>query len=88
VETNLSLVEKMRRDFGLEMPLLEDDDTPENYFEKFTEILKLRKTWSIRRHVTLALLSFGKLLMYRESRSEELARRSEHRQAPAGPRAV
>src|ERR1035438_1082170 len=24
---NLSLVEKMRRDFGLEIPLLEDDDT-------------------------------------------------------------
>jgi hypothetical protein len=66
VETNLSLVEKMRRDFGLEMPLLEDDDTPESYFKKFAEILRVKKGWSIRRHVTLALLSFGKLLMYRD----------------------
>ena len=28
IETNLSLVEKMRRDFGLEIPLLDDEDTP------------------------------------------------------------
>jgi len=66
VETNLSLVEKMRRDFGIEIPLLEDNDTPESYFEKFTEILRLKKSWSIRRNLTLALLSFGKLLMYRD----------------------
>jgi very-short-patch-repair endonuclease len=66
VATNLSLVEKMRRDFGLEIPPLEDDDTPEVYFAKFADILKLKKGWSIRRHITLALLSFGKLLMYRD----------------------
>ena len=66
METNLSLVEKMRRDFGLEMPLLEDDDTPESYFEEFADILELKKHWSIRRQITLALLSFGKLLMYRD----------------------
>ena len=66
VETNLSLVEKMRRDFGLEIPLLEEDDTPERYFEKFSEILRIKKSWSIRRHLTLALLSFGKLMMYRD----------------------
>ncbi|HEY1221764.1 MAG: DUF4011 domain-containing protein [Bryobacteraceae bacterium] len=66
VETNLSLVEKMRRDFGLEIPPLEDDDTPETYFAKFGDILRLKKSWSVRRHITLALLSFGKLLMYRD----------------------
>jgi len=41
IETNLSLVEKMRRDFGLEIPPLEDEDTPETYFEKFTLILEM-----------------------------------------------
>jgi hypothetical protein len=30
VQTNLSLVEKMRRDFGLEIPPLDDEDTPED----------------------------------------------------------
>lgn len=66
VETNLSLVEKMRRDFGLEIPVLEDEDTLGGYFGKFAEILKFKKDWSIRRQITLALLSFGKLLMYRD----------------------
>jgi len=66
IDTNLSLAEKMRRDFGLEMPLWEEEDTPERYFAKFDEILKLKKRWSIRRQITLAVLSFGKLLMYRD----------------------
>jgi hypothetical protein len=66
IETNLSLVEKMRRDFGLEMPLLGEDDTPESYFKEWAAILELKKRWSIRRNITLALLSFGKLLMYRD----------------------
>lgn len=66
LESNLSLVEKMRRDFGLELPLLEEDDTPEAYFAKFADILKIKKHWSIKRQITLALLSFGKLLMYRD----------------------
>ncbi len=66
IETNLSLVEKMRRDFGLEIPVLGDDDTPESYFKGLAPILELKKRWSIRRQITLALLSFGKLLMYRD----------------------
>jgi hypothetical protein len=64
IGSNLSLVEKMRRDFGIEIPLLEDDDTPEGYFEKFSELLNLKKRWKIRRRITLTFLSFGKLLMY------------------------
>lgn len=66
VGTNLSLVEKMRRDFSLEMPFLDDDDTPELYFSRFEQILNVKKRWRIRRQMTLALLSFGKLLMYRD----------------------
>ncbi|WP_446743496.1 DUF4011 domain-containing protein [Silvibacterium acidisoli] len=62
--TNLSLVEKLRRDFGLEMPYIEEDETPEHYFERFAPILKLKQDWRICRQVSLALLSFGKLLMY------------------------
>jgi len=66
LESNLSLVEKMRRDFGLEIPIVEDDDTPEAYFAKFADILKLKRHWAVRQQITLALLSFGKLLMFRD----------------------
>jgi hypothetical protein len=36
VQTNLSLVEKMRRDFGLEIPTFDDEDGPGTYFAKFS----------------------------------------------------
>lgn len=64
--SNLSLVEKMRQDFAVEIPSLEEDDTPETYFARFEPILVQRQRWKIRRHMTLSLLSFGKLLMYRD----------------------
>jgi very-short-patch-repair endonuclease len=64
VTTNLSLVEKMRRDFGIDIPVLEDDETPEAYFRKFSEILEQKRDWRICKQISLGLLSFGKLLMY------------------------
>jgi very-short-patch-repair endonuclease len=66
VDSNLSLVEKMRRDFGIEIPLLDEDDAPEKYFARFADLLNLKKRWRIRRRVALTFLSFGKLLMYRD----------------------
>src|ERR1019366_2835765 len=64
--TNLSLVEKMRRDFALEIPNIEDEDTPESYFARFAPVLKQKRRWRVRSQITLSLLSFGKLLMYRD----------------------
>jgi hypothetical protein len=65
-DTNLSLVEKMRRDMGLEIPSLGEDETPKQYFDKFADLLGIKKRWRIRRQVTLSLLDFGKLLMFRD----------------------
>jgi hypothetical protein len=62
--TNLSLVEKMRRDFGIDIPCVEEDETPEKYYQRFSAILEQKRDWRICRQVSLALLSFGKLLMY------------------------
>lgn len=66
IDTNLSLVEKMRRDFSVEIPTLEEGETPSSYFDRFSEILDIKRRWRIRQQMTLALLSFGKLLMYRD----------------------
>jgi hypothetical protein len=66
LEPNLSLIEKMRRDLGLEVPALEGEESPEEYFAKFGSLLNLKKRWCIRREITLSLLSFGKLLMFRD----------------------
>jgi very-short-patch-repair endonuclease len=64
LSTNLSLVEKMRKDFGIEIPYLDEGETPEQYFARFEPILRQKSSWRICRQVSLALLSFGRLLMY------------------------
>lgn len=66
LSSNLSLVEKVRQDFGIDVPILDEDDTPEPYFSRFGPILYQKKRWRIRRQITLSLLSFGKFLMYRD----------------------
>jgi hypothetical protein len=66
IEENLSLREKLKRDFGLDMPNLSDDDAPESYFSKFQGILSAKPRWRLRRRITLGLVYFGKLLMFRD----------------------
>src|SRR5271170_3674748 len=65
-ETNLSLVEKMRRDMGLDIPWIVEGDSPEQYFARFSDLLKIKKRWQIRRYLVLSLLDFGKFLMFRD----------------------
>lgn len=77
-ETNLSLVERLRRDFGIEIPALDDQDTPTAYFVRLERILRQKSRWKIRRCISLALLSFGKLLMYRDLDPKGQSRVSTH----------
>ncbi len=66
IEENLSLREKLKRDFGLDLPDLSDEEAPESYFLKFRGILATKPRWRLRRRVTLGLAYFGKLLMFRD----------------------
>ena len=66
VVANISLQEKMRRDFNIAIPDLTDDDTPESYFAKLQPVFESHERWRVRRQITLTLLSFGRLLMYRD----------------------
>ncbi|MFW5740534.1 MAG: DUF4011 domain-containing protein, partial [Myxococcota bacterium] len=66
VTANLSLHEKLRRDFGVQLPVFEEDETPEAYFERVAQAVKAVPSWRVRRQITLSLLSFGKLLMFRD----------------------
>jgi hypothetical protein len=81
INTNLSLVEKMRRDFNIDIPSLQEEETPEHYFQRFDRILEQKRDWRISRQVSLGLLSFGKLLMYLDLDAErwpETAPLAEH----------
>ena len=63
--TNLSLREKLRVDFGLALPELDENTRPESYLEAVQKLIrKNQPQWRLRRFITLTLLNFKKLLMY------------------------
>jgi very-short-patch-repair endonuclease len=66
VFANLCLQEKLRQDFGLAMPELETDQLPGAYLERISRLIEGRDRWTVRRQMTMTLLSFGKMLMYRD----------------------
>jgi len=69
IEENLSLCEKIKRDFGLELPELSGEEEPdvEAYFKAIRTKLSAAKTWEIVPNaMTLGFFSFAKFLMYRD----------------------
>jgi hypothetical protein len=65
---NLSLREKLRRDFGLNLPEFEVDegDSLEAYLDAVADAVASRPGWSVRRMMTLTLLSFTNMLLVRD----------------------
>lgn len=63
--TNLSLREKLRVDFGMALPDLNENTEPEAYFEEVLALIQENQPrWKLRRFISIALLNFSKLLMY------------------------
>ncbi|WP_334018294.1 DUF4011 domain-containing anti-phage protein Hhe [Alteromonas sp. S015] len=63
--SNLSLREKLKHDFHLELPEVEEDVMPEAYLSLVEkQLIKHKSAWSVKRHATLSMFDFGKLLMY------------------------
>lgn len=65
---NLSLREKIKRDFGLNLPEYDVDAEPsiEAYFDQVTDAIATLPTWRVRRMMTLTLLSFANMLLVRD----------------------
>ena len=61
---NFTLREKLRQQFRLEFPELEEEDTPEDYFRKIQAAVAKRKNWTVKRRLSLGFLSFGKLAIW------------------------
>jgi len=66
---NVTLLEKCRSQFRLELPDIdvESDESLEAYFSRVENVLRrAQPTWRFRRGITLGLVSFGKVLMWRD----------------------
>ncbi len=64
IVTNISLREKLREDFGLKLPDLDQATRPEQYFKDVSKVIRPNPAWSVRRYASLALLNFSKMMMY------------------------
>jgi len=65
--SNVTLQEKLWQDFDLQLPSIDEEQTPEAYFSAVEQILQRSKPeWKVRRQATLALLNFTKQAMYQD----------------------
>lgn len=69
-EANLTLIEKMRQ-FNIAFPALEEEDTPESYFEKAKEAILPRKGWRVRRFAAVGMFAFGRLVLWHDLNLEK-----------------
>ena len=64
LQANLSLQEKLKG-FDLDLPdIIPEKETPENYFKAVQKVIDNKSGWSIKRHVSLGILQFGRQLLY------------------------
>lgn len=69
VLTNLPLQQRLKDDFGIQLPDIEveDDWRPSAYFEQVQEVVTGQTNWKVDRDgIQLGFFSFSKLLMYRD----------------------
>lgn len=63
---NLSLREKLKQEFGIQLPELGEEERPEAYIEKIKKVITRKHRWKVKRQMTLGLLSFAKMMLVRD----------------------
>lgn len=63
---NVSLKERLKRDFALELPALKDDDNPEAYSNRVARAIHTQQRWKIHRYVVVGHFAFSRLVMYED----------------------
>lgn len=68
LDSNYSLLEKLRHDFDLSLPTLTEDHTPEQYLSEIERAIsrKTRNGWSVGREMVLGLFRFQKQIMWHD----------------------
>jgi len=68
LETNYSLVEKLKHDFDFNLPMLDEEETPEKYWQKVEESIQNKKSdgWKVVNEMSLGIYQFHKLIMWQD----------------------
>lgn len=66
---NLSLIEKLKTEFSVNLPEIGDTDdlNPNSYFSEVCKVINANSRWKVEANeITLGFFSFGKFLMYKD----------------------
>ena len=63
-EINITLSERLQKDFHRRLPLLEEEDTPEKYFRKVQTAIGDIPRWRVRRFAMVGHFAFARLVMF------------------------
>ena len=75
--SNTTLQEYMKSIFHIELPQIEEDEKPSAYFTRVRKVIQNSgKNWKVRQYVSIALLDFSKLSMYRDLNPDSWSGRS------------
>ena len=66
IEINITLLEKLERDFGLTLPQINEDFSVENYFDQSSNIFDKISGWRVVREMFVGFFSFAKLRLYKD----------------------
>jgi hypothetical protein len=72
VELNPVLVEKFQQEFGIILPSLEEDETPESYFSRLSDIAINGQACRIKRQIAIGIFPSTTLAMYKDLDTNEL----------------
>lgn len=63
---NLSLTEKLDQEYSFQLPEFDEETSPEDYFKAIEQLIERKPRWKVKRQMTIALLSFSKMLIVRD----------------------
>ncbi len=63
---NVTLSERLARDFGMRLPAFEEDDTPERYFARVAKVTEQRNRWRVRHFIVIGHFAFARLVIYND----------------------
>ncbi len=63
---NITLRERLKRDFRIALPELDENDTPESYMQKVASAISQQRRWRVRRFAVIGHFSFARLVMYED----------------------
>ncbi len=68
LDTNYSLVEKLKKDFDITLPQIDEEEKPETYWKRISESIPKRhqSNWHVVREMALGLFRFNKQVMWHD----------------------